>query len=111
MVHVLDLILLTKELDGSVDGFESHDFGDVDLGGLRELETELALLLGGGGRRRDRDGFGAGERRGFAGRTWAAPFDSGRSAVGRTACGQRPDPDPAPAAVIEADDAMTREGV
>jgi hypothetical protein len=44
-VRVLDLILLKKELDGSVEGFETHDFGDVDLGGLRELETELALLL------------------------------------------------------------------
>jgi hypothetical protein len=37
VVRVLDLILLKKELDGSVEGFESHDFGDIDLGGLRDL--------------------------------------------------------------------------
>src|SRR5512135_3165074 len=45
VVRVLDLVLLRKELDGSVEEFESHDFGDIDLGGLRELETDLALLL------------------------------------------------------------------
>ncbi len=30
-VRVLDLLILKKELDGSVEGFESHDFGDIDL--------------------------------------------------------------------------------
>jgi hypothetical protein len=44
-IRVLDLLFLTKNSDGSVEGFESHDFADSELGELRELETELALLL------------------------------------------------------------------
>ena len=45
VVRVLDLLILKKDLDGSVEGFESHDFGDTDLAELLELETELAMLL------------------------------------------------------------------
>jgi hypothetical protein len=44
-VRVLDLLFLIKKADGSVEGFESHDFGDDELGELRALETELAMLL------------------------------------------------------------------
>ena len=44
-VRVLDLLFLRKNPDGSVEGFESHEFGDGDLGELRALETELAMLL------------------------------------------------------------------
>ena len=45
LVRVLDLLILKKNDDGSVEGFESHDFGDDELGELRGLEDELALLL------------------------------------------------------------------
>ena len=45
LVRVLDLLILKKADDGSVEGFESHDFGDDELGELRALEDELALLL------------------------------------------------------------------
>jgi hypothetical protein len=45
VVRVLDLLFLKKELDGSVEGFESHDFEAGDVGELRELESELAMLL------------------------------------------------------------------
>ena len=44
-VRVLDLLILKKESDGSVEAFEAHDFGDSDLAELLELETELAMLL------------------------------------------------------------------
>src|ERR1700758_1244673 len=37
-VRVLDLVLLKKDEDGTVEGFETHDFGDGDLGELRALE-------------------------------------------------------------------------
>ena len=40
VVRVLDLILLNKELDGSVEGFESHDFGHGDLSGLGNTRVE-----------------------------------------------------------------------
>jgi hypothetical protein len=45
MVRVLDLLFLKKTVDGAVEGFESHDFGDGELGELPGLETELAMLL------------------------------------------------------------------
>jgi hypothetical protein len=45
VVRVLDLLLLRKNPDGSIEGFESHDFGDAELGWLRTLETELTMLL------------------------------------------------------------------
>ena len=44
-MRVLDLLFIKKELDGSVEAFESHEFDDSEIGRLRELETELALLL------------------------------------------------------------------
>ena len=44
-VRVLDLLILKKEPDGSVEAFEAHDVGDSDLGELLELVTELAMLL------------------------------------------------------------------
>ena len=45
LIRVLDVLILKKDLDGSVEGFESHDFGDTDLAELLALETELAMLL------------------------------------------------------------------
>jgi hypothetical protein len=113
VVRVLDLILLKKELDGSVEGFESHDFGDVDLGGLRELETELALLLA----EEDVEAIGAALEPGTVAavlvweNVWAAPFGSAvrRSGGQLVASGRIPIQDLA--AVIEADEAMTKEGV
>ena len=45
LVRVLDLLFIKKDLDGSVEAFESHEFDDSEIGRLRELETELALLL------------------------------------------------------------------
>ena len=44
-IRVLDLLFLKKNLDGSVEGFESHEFEDSEVGQLRELEAELAMLL------------------------------------------------------------------
>ena len=45
LVRVLDLLFIKKDLDGSVEAFESHEFDDAEVGELRELETDLALLL------------------------------------------------------------------
>src|SRR5512135_1391767 len=46
VVRVLDLVLLKKELDGSVEGFESHDFGDIDLGGTGAWQRRGCVGLG-----------------------------------------------------------------
>ena len=112
VVRVLDLILLKKELDGSVEGFESHDFGDIDLGGLRELETELALLLA----EEDVEAIGAALEPGSVAAVlvwenlWAAPFGSAVRRSGGQLVASGRIPIQALAAVIEADEATTTEG-
>ena len=45
LVRVLDLVIMSKDLDGAVKVDELHDVDESDLGQLRALETDLALLL------------------------------------------------------------------
>lgn len=42
LIRVLDLLVMQKSTDGTVEGFE---IDDVDLGDLRSLEAELAEIL------------------------------------------------------------------
>jgi hypothetical protein len=113
VVRVLDLILLKKELDGSVEGFEAHDFGDTDLSGLRVLETELALLLA----EEDVEAIGAALEPGSVAavlvweNVWAAPFGSAVRRSGGQLVASGRIPIQALAAAIEADEAKTKEGV
>ena len=44
-VRVLDLLLLTKDLDGSVEASELRDADDSEVGQLRTAEADLAVLL------------------------------------------------------------------
>jgi hypothetical protein len=44
-VRVLDLLMLTKETDGSIDAIELADVDESLAGELRGLETEVAHLL------------------------------------------------------------------
>jgi len=44
-IRVLDLVLVRKEADGSLDFFELSDLEESEIGGLRAYETEVALLL------------------------------------------------------------------
>ena len=44
-VRVLDLVLITKDADGSYEAFEMTDVDPSLLGELRDLERELADLL------------------------------------------------------------------
>jgi hypothetical protein len=44
-IRVLDLVLVRKGDDGSLDFFELSDLDESEIGGLRAYETELALLL------------------------------------------------------------------
>ena len=113
VVRVLDLVLLKKELDGSVEGFESHDFGDIDLGGLRELETDLALLLA----EEDVESIGAALEPGSVAavlvweNVWAAPFGSAVRRSGGQLVASGRIPIQAVAAAIEADETTASEGV
>ena len=113
VVRVLDLVLLKKEMDGTVEGFETHDFGDTDLSGLRALETELALLLA----EEDVEAIGAALEPGSVAavlvweNVWAAPFGSAVRRSGGQLVASGRIPIQALAAAIEADEAMTKEGV
>lgn len=45
LVRVLDLLLLRKDADGSLEPFELADLGDGDLAELRAYESQLAMIL------------------------------------------------------------------
>jgi hypothetical protein len=44
-IRVLDLVIITKGEDGSIDAAELRDVEDSDIGELRALERDLAVLL------------------------------------------------------------------
>jgi hypothetical protein len=44
-VRVLDLLLLKKDADGSLEAFELADLDESEIGALRSYEAELAMLL------------------------------------------------------------------
>ena len=45
LVRVLDLLVLRKEADGSVEAVELQEVDDESVGKLRELEADLGMLL------------------------------------------------------------------
>jgi hypothetical protein len=45
LIRVLDLLVLKKNSDDSLEAFELGDLEDSELGGLRSHEAELAMLL------------------------------------------------------------------
>jgi hypothetical protein len=75
-VRVLDLLIITKDEDGTVDAFELHEFEDDQAGALREFGFELAELLS----EEDVDHIAAALEPGTVAaalvweNTWAAPF-------------------------------------
>ena len=113
VVRVLDLLLLKKDLDGSLEGFESHEFGDDELGELRELEAELAMLLA----EEDVESIGAALEPGSVAavlvweNVWAAPFGSAVRRSGGQLVASGRIPIQALAAALEADESTTEEGV
>lgn len=44
-IRVLDLVLLMKDADGSIEAAELRDVDDSEVGELRGLERDLAVLL------------------------------------------------------------------
>ena len=113
LVRVLDLLILKKNDDGSVEGFESHDFGDDELGELRALEDELALLLA----EEDVESIGAAMEPGSVAavlvyeNVWAAPFGAAVRRSGGQLVASGRIPIQALAAALEADETTAREGV
>lgn len=45
LVRVLDLLVLKKDVDGSLEAFEISDLDESEIGDLRTYEAELAMLL------------------------------------------------------------------
>lgn len=111
LVRVLDLLFLKKLADGSVEGFESHEFGDDELGELRAYEGELAMLLA----EEDVESVGAALEPGSIAAVlvyenlWAAPFGSAVRRAGGQLVAQGRIPIQALLAAIE-DDEETTEG-
>jgi len=111
-IRVLDLLFLKKNLDGSVEGFESHEFDDSEVGQLRELEAELAMLLA----EEDVEAIGAAlEPDSYAAvlvweNVWAAPFAAAVRRAGGQLVANGRIPIQALAAALEADEATTTEG-
>jgi len=111
-IRVLDLLFLKKNLDGSVEGFESHEFEDSEVGQLRELETELAMLLA----EEDVEAIGAAlEPDSYAAvlvweNVWAAPFAAAVRRAGGQLVATGRIPIQALAAALEADEVTTAKG-
>jgi hypothetical protein len=109
-IRVIDLIILVKNEDGSIDSTELEDLGD--LGELRTLEAELAELLAEDDVVNLAAAMDPGSTAGVIvyENLWAAPFASAaRRAGGRLIANGRI-PMEAIIAAIEADDALETGG-
>lgn len=78
LIRVLDLLVLKKDDDGSVEAFEITDLDATELGSLRSFEEDLAMLLS----EQDAEAVAAALEPGSSAavliweNTWAAPFGS-----------------------------------
>jgi hypothetical protein len=112
-VRVLDLLFLKKELDGSVEAFESHEFDDDEVGELREAESELAMLLA----EEDVELIAAALEPGSIAAVlvweniWAAPFGAAVRRSGGQLVASGRIPIQALAAALETDESIAKEGV
>lgn len=112
LVRVLDLIIVKKELDGSVEGFEMHDFDDGGAGELRELEPDMATLLA----EEDVENVANALEPGSVGavlvweNAWAGPFASAIRRSGGQLVATGRIPVQAILAAVEADEEAAKEG-
>ena len=78
LIRVLDLLVLKKDDDGTLEAFELSDLDEGEIGGFREYESELAMLLS----EEDVTSLAAAIEPGSSAavliweNTWAAPFAS-----------------------------------
>jgi hypothetical protein len=105
-IRVLDLVLIKKAEDGSIDLFEINDLDETELGGIVAYETELAMLLGA----EDVEAVAAAVEPGSSAallvweNTWAAPFASAVRRAGGQLVANGRIPVQAILAAIEADE-------
>jgi uncharacterized protein DUF6325 len=111
-IRVLDLLLLRKDEDGSVEGIELEDVDESVIGELRELELEAAMLLA----EEDVESIGmALEPGAVAGvlvweNSWAGPFGSAVRRAGGQLVANGRIPTQAIIAAVEAEEQTTTEG-
>src|SRR5262245_9489803 len=111
-VRVLDLLMLTKEVDGSIDAIELGDLDESLAGDLRSLETEVAHLLS----EEDIANLAAAMEPGTIAaalvweNTWAAPFGSAVRRAGGQLVASGRIPIQALLAAVEADAEAEQEG-
>ena len=109
-IRIIDILILTKDEDGSIDAMELSDVGE--LGPLEELEAELAELLA----EEDVVHLAAAMEPGsVAGvliweNLWAAPFASAARRSGGQLIANGRIPIQAIIASIQADEALATEG-
>ena len=111
-LRVLDLVVLTRRDDGSVEAAELRDVDDSEVGELRGLERDLAVLLA----EQDIEEIGASLEPGSAAmvlvweNSWAAPFSSAVRKSGGELLTTGRIPSQALIAAVEADRQTAVEG-
>ncbi|HSU36125.1 MAG TPA: DUF6325 family protein [Propionibacteriaceae bacterium] len=107
LVRVLDLLVLKKDADGSLEAFEMSDLDDTEIGHLRSYESELAMLLSEDDVIAIAEAIEPGSSAGVLvwENTWAAPFASALRRAGGQLVASGRIPIQAMLAVIEAEDA------
>ena len=111
-IRVLDLLLMRKDEDGSVEALELDDVDESLVGELRELEREAAMLLAA----EDVESIGmALEPGAVAGvlvweNSWAGPFGSAVRRAGGQLVANGRIPTQAIIAAVEAEEQATTEG-
>ena len=111
-VRVLDLLLLTKDEDGSVEASELRDADDSEVGQLRAAEADLAVLLAAS----DVEEIGGMLEPGSAAavlvweNVWAAPFGAAVRRSGGQLVASGRIPTQAILAAVDADRAATAQG-
>jgi hypothetical protein len=106
LVRVLDLLVLKKDDDGSLEAFELSDLDEGEIGELRTYESELAMLLS----EEDVTSLAAAIEPGSSAgvlvweNTWAAPFASAVRRSGGQLVASGRIPTQALLAAIEADE-------
>jgi hypothetical protein len=112
LVRVLDLLLLRKDADGSVEAVELNEAQESEVGELLALEADLALLLA----EEDVESIGAALEPGSYAAVlvyenrWAAPFGAAVRRAGGQLVANGRIPTQALLAAIEADEQTDEEG-
>jgi hypothetical protein len=106
LIRVLDLLVLKKDADGSLEAFELSDLDEGEMGELRTYESELAMLLS----EEDVNSLAAAIEPGSSAavlvweNSWAAPFASAVRRSGGQLVASGRIPIQALVAAIEADE-------